>query len=535
MRETIERMWNALKEWVTRMPRGRKIQLAILSVFVIVLSIVVVTLLTRTVWVPVPGTGDPTNTAQVYTWLRENGYPVRPVGNRVEVPQERLSETQMVLRDQGFLGTSVFDDSILQDAVGFGVTDRHAGVLYARQTAADIRMQAMQSERISNAMVIVNPGERSPFRTQLNTNQATASVMLTIRGGGRLTRAEAQTIADIVRNAIPGIEYDNITIADQDLITYKIGDDEMDLHELFAHRELLESRLISNFQEAVYQLLTPVFGLSNIRVQPNVKLNFDQIAIEKIEFFPPIAGEMEGIIRSSEHLHEMSRRWLEAEGIPGTDSNAMGTVEYPWGTLDDRDMYRRSILQNNYDINQTVTQIVGQEYVIESLSIAVTINREIEEMEEDFSAEVADLVSKAIGAPMGSISVQLLPFMFEDTTLQDMFTEMQAYEAAERNRALFNTILNAGVIILLGLMVMMLGRTIVKAVKPPPEPEPVLIAAGPDGIDMLIGDEDEDDETKEYEEVELHTKSPGLEQIERFIEKDSASVAQLLRNWLSDD
>jgi len=230
----------------------------------------------------------------------------------------------------------------------------------------------------------------------------------------------------------------------------------------------------------------------------------------------------------------MSRRDGPAEGIPGTDSNNMGTIEYPWGTLDDRDMYRRNILQNNYDINQIITQFEREEYVIAYLSVAVNINRDIDEVEEDFSAEVADLVSKATGAPTGNISVQLLPFNFEDTSLQNMLAEMEAYERAERNRALFNTILNAAVILLLGIMVMMLGRTIVKAVKPPPEPEPLLAAVGPDGIDMLIGDDDEDD-IKEYEDVELQTKSPGLEQIERFIEKDSASVAQLLRNWLSDD
>jgi flagellar biosynthesis/type III secretory pathway M-ring protein FliF/YscJ len=39
----------------------------------------------------------------------------------------------------------------------------------------------------------------------------------------------------------------------------------------------------------------------------------------------------------------------------------------------------------------------------------------------------------------------------------------------------------------------------------------------------------------DYDEVELSTKSVGLEQIERFIDKDAGAVAQLLRNWLTDD
>jgi len=39
----------------------------------------------------------------------------------------------------------------------------------------------------------------------------------------------------------------------------------------------------------------------------------------------------------------------------------------------------------------------------------------------------------------------------------------------------------------------------------------------------------------ELEEIEINQKSAGLEQIERFIDKDAASVAQLLRNWLSEE
>jgi len=89
------------------------------------------------------------------------------------------------------------------------------------------------------------------------------------------------------------------------------------------------------------------------------------------------------------------------------------------------------------------------------------------------------------------------------------------------------------VILLLGVMVMMLVRTVIRAVKPPPEPEPVLAAVGPDGIDFLV--DDESSELKAFEDIDLHAKSQVLEQIERFIDKDSASVAQLLKNWVSDE
>ena len=161
------------------------------------------------------------------------------------------------------------------------------------------------------------------------------------------------------------------------------------------------------------------------------------------------------------------------------------------------------------------------------------INSEIEGVEGDFTVELTDLVSRAIGVSPGNIAIQYLPFTFPDTTMQDMLTAMQEAEAAARMQRMIDQIIMYAVILLLGLMLMLLVRAIVKAVKPIPEPEPILAAAGPEGIDYIVGDDEP--EEREYEDVELQTKSAGLEQIERFIDKDSASVAQLLRNWLTDE
>jgi len=109
---------------------------------------------------------------------------------------------------------------------------------------------------------------------------------------------------------------------------------------------------------------------------------------------------------------------------------------------------------------------------------------------------------------------------------------MEAQEAAARTQRLIEQIIMYAIILLLGIMFMLLVRSIFTAIKPPPEPEPLLVADGP-GVDFLIDGEEPED--VEYEDVDLQTKSAGLEQIERFIDKDSNSVAQLLRNWLSDE
>jgi len=530
MRETADRMWTQIREWFAAMPRIRRIQLAILSVVVITLSIIIVSLLTRTEWVRLP-VADPATAPQVYTALGEMGVPRRVENGFIMIPQDRLGDVTMQLRDQGLLGTTVFNDDILQGASGFGITDQHARILYDRQRGEEIATTLMQSARIQNALVIVNSGETSPFRIATNTRRATASIFLTLAGGGMLSRAEAQAIGEHVKSSIPGIEYENISITDNEFNYYPVGEIVESFDEVMGQRYAMTNRLMDQLKTQVEQLLVPVYG-TNFQVQPNVVLNFDTKVTESVEFEPPVAGELEGILRSSEELYERSRRYQDAEGVPGTDSNAMGTVQYPWGNWDDWDDYMKSMIGKNWEINELRTRIEHEQGTIERLSIAVLVNGEIEGVDQEYTEEVIDLVSKAVGTNPGNISVQHIPFAEVDSTLANIFAELEAQETAKRNREILEMIVMYTVILLLGVMVLLLGRTIVKAVRPPPEPEPVLIAAGPD-FDILI--DDEDTELKEYEDVDLNAKSAGLEQIERFIDKDSASVAQLLRNWLSDE
>jgi len=535
LRETVERMLTSLREYLAKLSRKTKIQLSILAGVVITLAVVATVLLTRTTWVVLPGTGDPVSTSHIHSALVEMNEQVRVVGRVLEVPQQNLGRIEMMLMDQGYLVQTGFDMDIMSGAAGFGVTESYARQLHEAQRGEWIRTQIIQSPRIQNALVIVNQGETSPFRLQTNLRRPTAAVQLTLVGGGMLTQAEAQTIAEIVRGGVPGIEFEDIHITDSDLNHYPVGTQVVNPEIEFIERIALENQLTAQFQTQIHQLLSPIFGMSNLQVQPYVRLNFDRMVTEQVEFAPPVPGELGGIVRSSEIVRERSRRWGPAEGVPGTDSNAMGSIEYPWGEFDDQDMWMRHVETMNYEINET-RRVIEHEYgVIRDLGISVVINRDLEgrEGEEyDFSTEVADLITMAIGVPLANVRVQLLPF-FVDPEIAAAQERMEELAAAQRTRDMVEMIIMYAVIVLLGVMVFLLGRTIVKALNPEPEPEPMLAAAGMDGIDYLISDETE--AAVEYEDVDLTAKSAGLEQVERFIDKDAASVAQLLRNWLSDE
>jgi len=532
MRETINKMLASIREYLAKMPRKNKVQMAVLALFVVVLAIVVVSLLTQTKWTLLPNTGDAVSTSHIYAALDEMNVPTDVRGNLIYVPEKMLGDVQMRLRERNLLGSPGLTYELFAEAAGFGVSSEHARKTYDFQLGEHISTMLEQRPRIQNALVIVNSGESSSFRIQSVLRKPTAAITLALIGGS-LSTEEAQSIADTVKTAVPGIEFEDISIVDIEGKSYRIGDTSMDFDTLYTQRMGYQNRLMEQAKSQIEYLITPIYGPENIRVQPTIIINFDNIVISQTELFPPVPGSEEGLVVSMEELYEMSRRGLDAEGVPGTDSNAMGSTEYPWGNVDERTEYWRHLVQRNYEFNETRTAIDVAQGKIEEISIAVSINSDVEGIDQDYTAELSDLISKAIGVSPSNIAIQYLPFNFYDTTWADMLATREAEAAQARMDRLIEQILMYGTILLLAIMVILFVRATLKTFRPPPEPEEILVAAGPGGMDIIIGDEDIGD--KEFEEVDIKTKSPGLEQIERFIDKDAAIVAQLLRNWLSDE
>ena len=528
MREFMENILRQLREFFGKMTRKDKIRLAILVAAVIILAIVVVSLLSRTTYVTLYTAPSDAEAGVVQDALMEMGEKVQVNGRSILVPEERADELKNRLAAQGVIDSDDMNYDMLNSAAGFNITENHAKKLYDAQRSLEIRTQLLKFERIQSAVVNITSGETTPFLISSGTKEATAAVVIEVKNGAMLTNAEAQAIADTVQANVQGLKYENISITDTKLNHYKIGDGSVDLGTEINSRIALQNLLQQQLQEQGERILTPIYGLSNTQVTANVKLNFDKKVTESVEFFPPIPGEEDGIVRSSSELYENSRAQNAAEGIPGTDSNAMGTVEYPYGTLADGYEYAKAIIEKNYEIDETRTMIEHEQGVVQTASVSVLIDREA--VVEDYSLEVANLVSKGLGIPPDNIAVELVPFSYHGIDYEQMIRDLEALREQERRQEIIKMVLIAAVVLLLGLAIISLIRSIVRAIKGP-EPEELLLAEG--GIDYLA-DEELGEEAFE-DDVALNTKSTALEQIERFIDKDPASVAQLLRNWLTDE
>ena len=543
MRAFLDRILTQLREYFEKITRKEKIRLAVIAGLVVALAIVAVVLLSRTKYDLLLDGQTLTQTGEVNQALQDMGVPTKIEGTRVLVPSSRVDELRARLSAQNIVGPDDFNLDRIESASGFAMTESQQKKLYEAQCGYEIRTQILASDKILNCTAIVNYGESSPFLNPQNVKDATCSVMLTIKGGELLSKQEAQTIAGVVKSAIPGIKYENIGIADNNLNNYPVSEpseipDEEDIGTEMRIRLELEEQIRQKYQAGAEQLITPIFGMSNVKVTATVWLNFDKITEESVEYDPPVPGEVDGIVRSSSEIWERWRKDAAAEGIPGTDSNGMGVVEYPYGDLSDGDLYGKGVNEKNYEINETRRMIERERGNIEFLSIAVMVNSDA--VNDDYTEDIADIISRGMGISLQNVAVKGMPFSKPDTS-GDAAEAARLKEEEDRmkQRELITTIIMWAVILLLGLALMLLIRSIVRALHPQPipEPEPALAEGGGIGlgIDYITDDFDDIVDVTEEAEIELNKKSTGLEQIERFIDRDPGSVAQLLRNWLSDE
>ena len=557
MRSFLDNTFKSISEFLSSMSKKARARLLIMIAVIVLLAVVIVVLLNQKKYLPLIQAQSPAEASEVMATLTNMNIPYKTEGNNVLVPEDRIADLKIMLANDGYYSTEV-DYDLLNQASGFSVTDDHRQKLYEMLCASEIRAQLCLSDKIRNAIVAVNMGKTSVFAIQRDTTEATCAVTLTLTSGSVLSASEAQTIAEIIRGSVQGIKYENITIADSKLNHYSVGDGAVDVSTELQQRIMLENLLIQQIKTQGEAFFTPIFGVYNVKIQPHVVLDFDKITEESIMFSPPIPGEMDGIVRSMSELYELQRIAGAAEGPPGTDTNGMGATEYPYGVLGEGEDYKKYLNERNYEIDQTITTIERERGKIKELSIAILINSDA--VEGDYSGEVINLASKGFGVDPSNIAVELVPYALHEKTAEEQAAEWEALDQLLRKRKLMETIIIWAVILILGLAFMALVRSIVKSMKEPEEAEAAAAAAAAAAlaaggtVNYLVGGDidseaDEDDENyDEYdeegpygedeaqeEEIILNAKSAGLEQIEKFIEKDPASVAQLLRNWITDE
>ncbi len=479
MADFLKKTFQKVAERLKSLTKGQKTRLIVLVVLVAGIILTASVLLNQKSYVVLYSGMDPADAGEVLSMLDGMGVDAKAQGtSTILVESSEADSLRMQLAAEGY-PKSGYNFDIFEKASGLGTTDMEKRVYYQYQLQADIADWILHMSKVQDAVVSLYLPEDDNFVLNTDVTPATAGVILTLKEGQTLTNVEARAIAEVVSTSVGGLELENVRIIDSEMNLYDLTEEENPLINV-GDQYALQQSVQGILKEQVLRLLGPVFGQNGVLSEVNVILDFDTQTKESVVFNPPVEGSDEGLAVSIKELAETVRGEAAADEVAGIEANGGGTTTYPSVEADEDSVFSSVSKEANYELNETKTRIEAASGYIRDLSVSVILDSSV--IEEDYTENVRNLVATAIGVDISRVTVERLPFLPLNTSDSDVsaaFALQKEMLDAANQASLIKSLITAGTIIVVFLLLLAAIRTLRRSAVPVKEIE----AEYPEGIE----------------------------------------------------
>jgi flagellar M-ring protein FliF len=505
------------------------------------------------------------DSGQIVAKLENMGVPyeLRGNGNQILVPSDqvlrlRLSVAQEGLPSGGSMGYELFDRS-----ESLGTSNFVLNIHRLRALEGEIARTIGSLSNVRAARVHLVLPKRELFSR--NKQEPSASILLQMNGGYRLTKSEVFAIQHLVAAAVPKLRPSRISILDGQgtLLAAGRDDDVMGLGSSSMGGEDLTAAYEARLGRKIEEMIERAVGAGRVRAEVRADMDFDRISTTSETFDPD--GQ---VVRSTQSVEEnattgdseLSSPVTVASNLPANAPGAQPKAGNKSSTES-----TRTEETVNFEISKTTKTHVREAGTVKRLSIAVLIDGTYSDGEDgqriykprsaEELAQLTKLVSSAIGfdAKRGD-KVELLNMRFaKGEELID-----------EPARPLFglgkNDYIKLAELVILGivsiLVILLVVRPMVRRILDalpeaiasgkslindsvaaaatsgktalPPGHEPGMNAPGlapPDGstdIESMI----------DLKQVEGRVRESSLKKIGEIVEKHPDEAVNIIRNWM---
>lgn len=404
-------------------------------------------------------------------------------------------------------------------------------------------------DNVRQASVLISPGQDNSYvLNRDDTIDATATVFVTTRNGGRLSDEVAAAIRRAVRFAVEGLKIENVTIEDQNGTTYIDIDGLSSKTDESMLKLTLESEQNAIIRRNILNLLAPVYGEENLSVGVNTTVDVAHTWEEAIQYYLPEYAQDgstggKGIIGSRVFHYEIGRDGNTNQGgVPGTTTNADLSEYVEQGYQPDGN---ENVLEGdgeyNYDNSQTTTQKEWNGGTIIDCMVSVTINAQPGSVNtDDLVGHVARVAGIDVEMQDDKVSVLAIPFILEpaeDTTTRGGIL------AGVPDWVLYAAIAGLALFLLILLIVLILVSRSRKKRKAQEEAllaeqEAAALAAAQAAAALAFTEEQEQEPPKTGANImEIHTeRSMELRRdVRAFAESNPEVAAYMVKSWLKED
>lgn len=303
--------------------------------------------------------------SKVVEWLKDRKIPYRleDGGKDIMVPADQVYEARIELAGvglaEGGVGFEIFDRQ------SFGLTDFAQKVNYRRALQGELMRTISSLSPVETARVHLALPEKRLFRDQ--QKQASASVIVRLHEGRRLTDSQLQGVVYLVAGSVEELEAEKVTVVDATGKILSRGEsDKLNgpmTPGMLEYQQAVERR----FERRAQSMLDRALGAGNSMVRVTAELNFDQR--ERIER----AVDPNGAVVISEQTSNEKGSTESAAGIPGVASNLQATP--PSAVTSTPSSQSQETV--NYEMSRVTSKLVESVGSLKNLSVSVLVAEKI--------------------------------------------------------------------------------------------------------------------------------------------------------------
>jgi len=465
-------------------------------------------------------------------------------GGTILVPANQVYDVRMKLASAGLpKGSTVGFE--LMDKSSIGQTQFNERLNFQRALEGELTRTITAMADVSDARVhLAIPQQNGFFREQ---QKPSASVMLTLRGGHTLDRAQVAGIVHLVSASVPELSPKAVSVLDSTGALLSNNND--NTNGLDSQQLQYKQQIENNFNKRIYELLEPVVGRDNLRSTVTADVDFSQVESTAEEYKPNQGPNAQASVRSLQNQEAINATPALPTGVPGAATNqppvpATAPVNGPaqalqpaQGGANGQQSTRRENV-TNYELDKTVRVTRNATGTVKRLNAAVVINHRMatdakgktssQPVPQAELDKLTELVREAMGYSQergDSIKVLSAPFM--DTKPEAV--ELPLWKQPWLLELMRAAAVPAALVLVALIAVFGLVRPAIRAARPP-EPEATDEAAQ---LDAVVDDANE--LPGGLPALEAPASNDKLERARQLARDNPVAVANIMRAWINGE
>lgn len=526
MPEIVKKIQQKIMDFWTNLTKSQKIRLIATVAIVIVAVTVSLVVVSQPNYITLVKSSDAKQLKEITTMLDEKGiaYKMADDGQSILVNEKDKSNAQAATL--GIVENGMqFEDAFNMIKINTTESDKQKLWEEYKKKNLSTKLEAISSN-IEVADVDLDVPEKSTFiSSEQDERKPTARVI--VKPKAKLTDEQVRGIAMMVAGSVSGLNYKDVVVLDDKLNVLNANNGD-DVASQLTTQEGLRIQKAKELEERVYKLYGgPSDSYEGIKIVANPILDFNKAkSIIKDVAVPTGMDPASGVgVKVSEKTAKEDAKEGVTGGVAGVNSNPNTTTPTYPTTGTGSGTYKKDTGEVNYDYKRTTTEeekaTGGMLTTDSSIALALYYGRNITDetkLTAAFISEMVQGVSKATGVPPDKISInkfKMSPLTTPKTAITDTLKALiDAY-------GVFGLMF----VLTIGILIALMPRK-KKATATTTEGE----LAGAGGIDV-----DLDEQGIPVAEIDMEEKSEVKKQIDKFAKQKPDAVAQLLRNWITDD